>query len=121
MMAGPLPPRRHMSFLPATLPPQVPSPEAWCFAFVQRELLLPDADAPILRPVAILALAPQSTARHYLGSIAALDCWALALPEVPPGWRRVPLRAAMLALDPMLAAVAGRAAQVLEWDRSHRF
>ena len=110
-----------MSFRPATQPSQAPSPQAWCFAFVERELVLPGADAPGLRPLAAAALAAQASACHYLGSLAALDCWALALPEAPPGWRRLPLRAAMLALDPVLAALAGRAAQVLEWDRSHRF
>ena len=120
-MAGVLPSWRCMSFQPATQPPQPPSPEAWCFAFVQRELLLPDTEVPSLRPLATALLAAQATAGHYLGSLGALDCWALALPETPPGWRRVPLRAAMLALDPMLAALAGRAAQVLEWDRCHRF
>jgi NAD+ diphosphatase len=110
-----------MAFLPATQPSLPPSPEAWCFAFAQRELLLPEADAPSLRPLAVAVLAAQATARHYLGRLAALDCWALALPEAPPGWRGVPLRAAMLTLDPSLAALAGRAAQVLEWDRGHRF
>ena len=30
-----------MPFIPASLPPSQPSPEAWCFAFVQRDLLLP--------------------------------------------------------------------------------
>ena len=63
----------------------------------------------------------QATARHYLGRLAEVDCWALALPEAPPGWRRMPLRAAMLALEPAVGALAGRASQVLEWDRSHRF
>lgn len=112
-----------MSFVPASQPAAQPSPQAWCFAFVQRELLLPDAgtDTPTLQPLAAAALAAQATARHYLGTLAAVDCWALALPEPPPGWRRMPLRAAMLALDPALGALAGRAAQVLEWDRSHRF
>jgi NAD+ diphosphatase len=45
----------------------------------------------------------------------------VALPQAPAGWRRTPLRAAMMALDPALGGVAGRAAQVLEWDRTHRF
>jgi NAD+ diphosphatase len=110
-----------MPFLPASQPLQPPSPEAWCFAFVQRELLLPETGAPTLRPLAIATLAELATARHYLGRIDAIDCWALALQAPPAGWQAVPLRAAMQALEPTASALAGRAAQVLEWDRSHRF
>ena len=112
-----------MPFIPASQHPAQPSPEAWCFAFVQRELLLLEgvpADAG-LAPMSAAVLMAQATASHYLGTLARLDCWALALPEAPAGWRATPLRAAMMALEPGLSAVAGRAAQVLEWDRSHRF
>ncbi len=112
-----------MPFFPASQPPAIASPEAWCFAFVQRELLLLEGlpHAMPLGPTATTALLDQASARHYLGTLAAVDCWALALPEAPPGWRATPLRAAMMALEAPLSALAGRAAQVLEWDRSHRF
>ncbi|MBX3622029.1 MAG: NAD(+) diphosphatase [Rhizobacter sp.] len=110
-----------MSFVPASRPLAEPGAHAWHFAFVQRELLVPeDAEGPTLRPLPDAFMAPLATARHYLGTLAAVDCWALALPEVPPGWRPMPLRAAMMAIDPALSALAGRAAQVIEWDRSHR-
>jgi NAD+ diphosphatase len=67
------------------------------------------------------ALAQAARARHYLGTLAGRDCWALALDEPPAGWRPLPLRAAMAQLPEQLAGLAGRAAQVLEWDRSHRY
>lgn len=108
-------------FLSAIQPADDPTPEAWCFAFVERDLLLPDADALALLPLAEATLSSLATARHFLGRLGGIDCWALALPAPPPGWRRTPLRAAMMALEPTLAALAGRATQVLEWDRSHRF
>ena len=112
-----------MLFLAASQPPVLPSSGAWCFAFVQRELLLLEGQphAGPLAPVATAALLAQASACHYLGALAAVDCWALALPEAPAGWRATPLRAAMMALNPELSALAGRAAQVLEWDRSHRY
>lgn len=110
-----------MIFVPATLPADPPSLLAWCFAFVERELLLPDAGTPSLMPLADALLHAQATARHYLGRLGNVDCWALSLPEPPPGWRRTPLRAAMLSLDATTGALAGRAAQVLDWDRHHRF
>jgi NAD+ diphosphatase len=43
------------------------------------------------------------------------------MPAVPAGWRAVPLRAAMMRFDAARGSLAGRAAQLLEWDRSHRF
>jgi NAD+ diphosphatase len=107
-----------MIFSPATQPAAPASATAWCFAFVEGQLLLPDADASVLLPLGIGTFSPA--ARHYLGRLDALDCWALQLHELPDGWRRVPLRAAMLGLPTPLAALAGRAAQVLEWDRTHR-
>lgn len=110
-----------MLFVPANQPREPASPQAWCFGFVQGELLLPDGDSPMLRPLIGTGLSSQATAQHYLGTLAALDCWALALPEPPAGWRCTPLRSAMMALDPALGALAGRAAQILEWDRTHRF
>ena len=127
-MIGPLSAAGHthpptMPFIPASLPPGQPSPEAWCFAFVQRDLLLPGGE-PLAAPVGGLALAALlggAAARHYLGTLGGQDCWAVALPEAPPGWEPRPLRAAMMALEPRVSALAGRAAQVLEWDRSHRF
>ncbi|MFM2118933.1 MAG: diphosphatase [Pseudomonadota bacterium] len=85
--------------------------------------------------------------RHFLGRLDGRDAWAYALPGQPCAeggpsgsapatsplplpaalqaapWTPRPLRAAMLALDSQdarLAGLAGRAAQILEWDRSHR-
>jgi NAD+ diphosphatase len=110
-----------MMFVSAHQPFEPASAQAWCFAFVDGELLLVEGDAPTLQPLTQPAWLSQASARHYLGRLAGIDCWALALPEAPPGWRRTPLRAAMMGLDPALGAIAGRAAQVLEWDRSHRF
>lgn len=111
-----------MPFIPAARPPAAPSTQAWCFAFVQRELLLFEgrlAETP-LGPAASTALLGQASASHYLGTLADVDCWALALPAAPPGWQPTPLRAAMMGLPAPLSALAGRAAQVLEWDRTHR-
>ena len=110
-----------MIFVPAARPGLTGTSLAWCFGFVDGKLLLPEGDAaPELAPASLAPLDAQARARHYLGTLDALDCWALALAEVPPGWRPVPLRAAMMTFAPVLMALAGRAAQVLEWDRAHR-
>ena len=112
-----------MRFLPAVLPPDSISGTCWCFAFVEGQLLLP-ADETVsfapLAPPSFGAFEPLAERRHYLGRLDDADCWALALPEAPPGWRRSPLRTAMMQFGEPLMALAGRAAQILEWDRTHR-
>jgi len=114
-----------MIFSPAVQPNPVASATAWCFAFVDGQLLLPDGvgdgDDALLLPLPAAAFGHDDGQRHYLGRLDDLDCWAFKLAEVPGGWRRVPLRAAMMRFPAPLLALAGRAAQVLEWDRAHRF
>jgi len=110
-----------MPFDPAVRLVAAPTATAWCFAFVEGQLLLPEAEETVLTPQPLKALQAQATAEHYLGRLDALDCWALRLAEVPAGWRKMPLRAAMMQFPAPLLALAGRAAQVLEWDRAHRF
>jgi NAD+ diphosphatase len=60
----------------------------------------------------------------YLGRLAGLDCWAAEIgAEAPPppeglGWEG--LRALFSVLDDAHFALAGRAIQLLDWDRNHR-
>jgi NAD+ diphosphatase len=62
--------------------------------------------------------------RHYLGDLAGVVCVAVALaadaPE-PPGWRYAGLRSLFFRLPEPLLAIAARAFQVVEWDRTHRY
>jgi NAD+ diphosphatase len=61
----------------------------------------------------------------YLGRLGELDCWAAEAPaEVPPppaglGWEG--LRALFSVLEDAHFALAGRAIQLLDWDRNHCF
>jgi NAD+ diphosphatase len=113
-----------MNFVPAITLVGEPTPLHWSLAFVEGKLLLPEAEAATLAPLGALHLhgwQHEAETRHYLGRLDGLDCWALRLPVAPVGWRPVPLRAAMMGLAEPLAGLAGRAAQVLDWDRSHRF
>ena len=61
----------------------------------------------------------------YLGRLAGTDCWAAEAPPeaaAPPagmGWEG--LRALFTVLEDAHFALAGRAAQLLDWDRSHRY
>ena len=108
--------------MPAVAPAADTTPEAWCFAFVEGQLLLVEhAEGHGLIPQPWSLFQPHEPARHYLGQLDGVDCWAFTLKEPPPGFKRTPLRAAMMSVGEPLMGVSGRAAQVLEWDRAHRF
>jgi len=105
-----------MDFEPAIAPSATPTALVWSFAFAAGQLLLPEDDDQLV-PTELR----QAQVRHYLGRLNGLDAWALRLDEVPPGWRAVPLRSAMMSMPAPHGGVASRAAQLLEWDRTHRF
>ncbi|MEO7853522.1 MAG: NAD(+) diphosphatase [Rubrivivax sp.] len=105
-----------MTFEPAIFPAAESSPLCWSFTFVEGQLLLGEGDEG-LAPGPLV----DAGVRHYLGRLGGLDAWAQRVEAVPPGWRPVPLRAAMMALPAAQMDVAARAAQVIEWDRTHRF
>jgi NAD+ diphosphatase len=90
--------------------PRVPSRASW-------------AKLPLLKNNNWLWFEPARTL--YLGRLAGTDCWAAEAPreaEAPPpgmGWEG--LRALFSVLEDAHFAVAGRAIQLLDWDRSHRF
>jgi NAD+ diphosphatase len=110
-----------LRFEPGVRVPGEASTLAFSFAFVGGQLLLPEADAAALPPLPPAALAEHASVRHFLGRIDGHDCWALRLDAAPAGWRAVALRAAMMQFPGALMGAASRAAQVLEWDRAHRF
>jgi len=110
-----------MNFIPAITLLGEPTPQHWCLAFVDDQLLLPQAEETALHPLGLHGWQHHAEVRHYLGRLEGLDCWALRLGATPDGWRAVPLRAAMMGLSATLAGLASRAAQVLDWDRMHRY
>jgi len=81
------------------------------------------AKLPLLKNNNILWFEPVRTL--YLGRLAGTDCWAAEAPPeaaAPPagmGWEG--LRALFSVLADAHFALAGRAIQLLDWDRSHRY
>ncbi len=69
------------------------------------------------------ALRQPGTA-HYLGALDGRPCLAAWLDDgapLPRGGALRPLRSLFGDLDTDLFAVAGRAVQIVDWDRNHRF
>lgn len=115
-------------FAGAVEPPEARSSLAWWFAFAADRLIVREAGEAIELPLVTepeeLGLAPES--RHYLGRLDGRDCWAVDLGAdpaqvLPEGWSARQLRGMYGRIDDDLFALAGRAVQVVEWGRNHRF
>lgn len=77
---------------------------------------------PLLADAAWLGM--EELAREYLGRLGDHGVFAVAVSEsaLPPaGWRFEDLRRLLGQTDDLQFALAGRAFQVLEWERNHRF
>jgi NAD+ diphosphatase len=109
--------------LTALRPPGGAAGPALWFAVRGRELLI-HAQGGIEAVAAPAALGLEPHSIHYLGALGALNCWSVELAadtEPPPGMAFRDLRQLFGVLDTSLHAVAGRAVQIVEWDRTHRF
>lgn len=80
------------------------------------------ARLPTATREALERLAPERMV--YLGDLEGAACWAAELAEgaaALPGTSWESLRALFSVLDDAHFAIAGRAQQLLDWDRSHRY
>ncbi len=103
-----------------------PDADSLCFVFQQTLLLVtgdpPGPHLPAHWELANLGRAPLR--RLYLGTLGARACYAFeygADTEAPPGMAWQGLRALFGRLDDSLFALAGRALQFIDWDRTHQF
>lgn len=113
-------------YVPAHVPPgDCDEPALW-FAFRKAELAVCVEPAEHrlpccrhLREHGLTALRPQ-----YLGRYDGRPCYAVELEEsctLPEGWRLMGLRDVFGVFEAELAALCGRAYQILEWDLTHRY
>jgi NAD+ diphosphatase len=118
-------------FEPGYSMPTVLSANAIAFAWRGDRLLvsgshdaLKDGAAPALPGVATLSELGLVGAMHFLGAHQGASCVAVNLPEDtvdPTGWHFAGLRSLFFRIPEPMLALAGRAFQVVEWDRTHRF
>lgn len=111
------------SFVPGHLPPEDPGPEPLLFAFAGRKLLVTSDDR--LPSVEIIDTRGIEAIRtQYLGCFEERHCYSAELPEdftAPQGFQIRDLGMLFGAFEPELHALAGRAVQIVDWDRSHQF
>ena len=103
-----------------------PGPDSFCFVFQQALLLVaggaPGAQLPAHEDLAHLGGEPLR--RLYLGTLDQRDCYAYEYPgdtPAPQDMLWLGLRSLYNKLDDSLFALAGRALQYIDWDRTHQF
>jgi len=112
-------------FVPShTAPAAMPS-ASLAFAYCDTKLIvMGDEAAPAIPTLDAIHGAGIDGIRHYLGELAGVACVAVVLANdyvPPPPFRLSGLRALFFRLPEPLLAIAARAFQVAEWDRTHRF
>jgi len=94
------------------------------FVFRDRDIMVPEGTGPIsFRTAPGIPGCPDSS-RIYIGMLGSLPCYAEAFPplqEVPPGFVFCDIRDLGGRVDNEVLGVAGRAYQVLAFDRNTRF
>lgn len=115
--AGPL------RFVAGVDPPAEGGEAGIWLCFRRRELLVEgDGGVPIVDGPGALGQAPVRA--QFLGHLGEHACWSAELPleaQPPPGMRFRDLRALYGSASETLYALAGRAVQIMEWDRTHQF
>ncbi|MHB8645713.1 MAG: NAD(+) diphosphatase [Thermomicrobiales bacterium] len=114
------------AFIAGIKPPKERSGAAWWWVFRDRDLLVQETDTdatlPHMEHVTDLGLMPERT--QYLGMLGGDHCFVVEVAketEPPEGMRFEGLRALYRRLPDDLFFLAGRAVQIIAWDRTHQF
>ena len=112
-------------FAPAHRLPAVLPGTALGFAYSGTRLVVRGSvESPVIPTLAELDAAGLAGDRHYLGEIDGVPCISIALANIeepPPGFAMAGLRSFFFRLPDPLLAIAARAFQIADWDRSHRY
>jgi NAD+ diphosphatase len=120
-------PVRTWTFVPAVVPPsELSAGAAWWFPIRGAEVVIDESgDGPaILRAESLAARALTHERAHFLGLLDGEPVYAVDVglePALPAGIGVRALRAMHGELGEELFTLAGRAMQIVEWDRTHRF
>jgi NAD+ diphosphatase len=113
-------------FEPLVNPPSALEAPALWFAFQGTQIAIVDhAERPAMpccQHLGAHGLEPRRSL--YLGRYRGQHCYAAEIDEgatLPAGWRALGLRELFGMVEETLAALSGRAYQLIDWDRDHQF
>lgn len=108
--------------------PEAGESRALCFVFRAGHLLVspgPDGGMTLPELSDPSAIGLPAVRSHYLGTLGDLHAYVAEVEAqaeaTTPGWEWHHMRRLHGAIDPDLYALAGRALQLIEWERTHRF
>ena len=117
---------KQETFISSIVPPAEQLEPVWWFALQGDKLLVQlkgkSASIPFLVDFSDSGL--KAVRQHYLGRLAGRHCYAVELDEgIPPpaGMDFQGLRQVYGLVDEGLFALAGRALQIVEWDRTNQY
>jgi NAD+ diphosphatase len=115
-----------MIFVPAVRPPDSRKSYGYWFAFQENRLLVrvdgDQASPPVCKELQSLGVQPLRT--QYLGTLDEHGCYCAELAaevDPPEGMRFELLRGLWGSLPEELFWIAGRAFQIMDWDRNHQY
>lgn len=115
-----------MEFVPGVFAPEESEGEAIWFAFIDGKLLMVQDQYGFMVPQIdkFSLLGVPHGKPHYLGQLQNSPCYTVALESegpLPANYMLHDLRRVAMMVDPALFMLAGKARQVLDWDRNHQF
>ncbi len=115
-----------MEFVPGVIAPENLQGDHIWFAFYESKLLMVQDQyglmVPQIEKFSLLGI--EHDEPHYIGELQNNHCFAVSLKEegpLPPNYVLHDLRRVAMMVDPFLFMIAGKASQVLDWDRNHQF
>lgn len=115
-----------MNFIPAIRPPESQGSHGYWFVFQENRMLVrmedQRANPPVCAELQSLGVEPLRT--QFLGTFGEQGCYSaeLAAEAHPPeGMRFEQLRGLWGSLPEELFWIAGRAFQIMDWDRNHQY
>ena len=113
-------------YQPSIAPPAARDEPALWFAFHRGELLIAQSENEAQLPycLELSELGLSAVRSLYLGTYGGKHCYVSELAHadsLPHGHEMQGLRAVFGIVDETLAALAGRAFQIMEWDRNHQY
>ncbi len=117
------PPDSPFRFVPHHKSPDDPGENPLLFAFRGRDLLVTE-DLRLPNVGAIDAHGYEAVRRQYLGALDGRHCYSVELPSDAKETGELKftnLHMLFGSLDEHTHAIAGRAVQIVEWDKTHQF
>lgn len=111
-------PEPNVHFTPGVFPAENEGKHLAYFVFSGSDILQTFDDSGQWQPATEIP-AGEVFSKHYMGSHGDVDCYAVALDGSDAKFAN--LRSLFGRTDNFMFSLAGRALQVVDWDRSHRF